>query len=107
VLCTVCCLLQVDLWLGDAISKLPQVSSAKGGRQIDLLLCAVCCLLQVDLWLGDAISKLPQVSSAKGGRQIDLLLLDGLPKETLQYLRAAEPYLAPGAMVVADNAGRC
>lgn len=59
---------------------------------------------QVDLWLGDAITKLPNVSSTKG-RPIDLLLLDGLPKETLQYLKAAEPYLAPGAMVIADNAG--
>lgn len=59
---------------------------------------------QVDIWLGDAVSKLPLVSAAKG-RPIDLLLLDGLPKETLQYLKAAEPYLAPGALVIADNAG--
>jgi predicted O-methyltransferase YrrM len=41
------------------------------------------------------------------GRPIDLLLLDGLPKETLQYLKAAEPHLAPGAMIIADNAGEC
>jgi predicted O-methyltransferase YrrM len=64
-----------------------------------------CDVLQVDLWLGDALRKLPEVSAAKG-RSIDLLLLDGLPKETLQYLQAAEPYLAPGAMIVADNAGK-
>ena len=61
-------------------------------------------MLQVDIWLGDACIKLSEVSSATG-RPIDLLLLDGLPKETLQYLKAAEPYLAPGAMVIADNAG--
>jgi predicted O-methyltransferase YrrM len=61
-------------------------------------------VLQVDIWLGDACIKLSEVSSATG-RPIDLLLLDGLPKETMQYLKAAEPHLAPGAMVVADNAG--
>jgi predicted O-methyltransferase YrrM len=61
-------------------------------------------VLQVDLWLGDALNKLPEVSAAKG-RSIDLLLLDGVPKETLQYLKAAEPYLSPGAMIIADNAG--
>jgi predicted O-methyltransferase YrrM len=59
------------------------------------------------VWWGDACSKLPDVA-AKYGRQIDFLLLDGTPKETLAYLQAAEPHLAPGAMVVADNAGaRC
>lgn len=61
--------------------------------------------MQVDTWLGDASTKLQQVSAAKGGASIDLLLLDGLPKETLDYLKAAEPYLSPGAMVIADNAG--
>lgn len=64
-----------------------------------------CAVPQVDLWLGDALGKLPEVSAAKG-RSIDLLLLDGVPKETLQYLQATEPYLTPGAMIVADNAGK-
>jgi hypothetical protein len=61
-------------------------------------------LLQVDVWWGDACSKLPEVA-AKYGRPIDFLLLDGMPKETLAYLQAAEPHLAPGAVIVADNAG--
>ena len=36
---------------------------------------------------------------------IDLLFLDGTPSEYLSYLRAAEPLLADGALVVADNTG--
>jgi hypothetical protein len=55
------------------------------------------------VWWGDASSKFQEVASKHG--PIELLFLDGVPKETLAYLRAAEPYLAPGAMVVADNAG--
>ena len=35
--------------------------------------------------------------------RIDLLFIDGSSKEYLQYLKAAEPLLAPGALVVADN----
>lgn len=58
---------------------------------------------QVDIWWGDAVRKVPEVAAKKG--RIDFLLLDGTPKETLAYLEAAEPHLAPGAMVVADNAG--
>lgn len=38
-------------------------------------------------------------------QDIDFLFLDGLPKEYLSYLQAAEAQLAPGAMIVADNAG--
>ena len=34
-----------------------------------------------------------------------MLFLDGLPSQYLAYLKAAEPLLAPGALVVADNAG--
>ena len=37
--------------------------------------------------------------------RIDFLFLDGMPREYLEYLKAAEPRLAPGAVVVADNAG--
>ena len=37
--------------------------------------------------------------------KIDFLFLDGLPREYLHYLKAAEPRLAPGATIVADNAG--
>eukprot|EP00878_Enallax_costatus_P014687 GHUV01015363.1.p1 GENE.GHUV01015363.1~~GHUV01015363.1.p1 ORF type:complete len:364 (+),score=98.26 GHUV01015363.1:1246-2337(+) len=58
----------------------------------------------VDVWLGDARAKLPTISSSQG-QPIDFLFLDGTPKEALSYLEAAEPYLAEGAMVVADNAG--
>jgi len=84
-------------------------SSTEGSHGCSLLShChAVLCravALQVDLWLGDACSKLPEVAGVKGCG-IDLLLLDGLPKETLAYLKAAEPHLTPGAVVIADNAG--
>jgi predicted O-methyltransferase YrrM len=44
-------------------------------------------------------------SKLKGGPKIDLLFLDGLPSQYLDYLKAAESSLAPGALVVADNAG--
>jgi predicted O-methyltransferase YrrM len=60
---------------------------------------------QVDVWWGDACTKMSEVSANCGDRLIDFLLLDGTPKETLEYLKAAEGYLSPGAMVVADNAG--
>lgn len=61
---------------------------------------------------GDALELLADARLAgtdEGGkpRRIDLLFLDGTPKETLQYLRAAEPHLADGAVVIADNAGAC
>lgn len=36
---------------------------------------------------------------------IDFLFLDGMPREYLAYLKAAEPHMAPNALVVADNAG--
>ena len=52
---------------------------------------------------GDALQQLPKLRP--GQDAIDLLFLDGTPKEYLSYLRAAEPYLRPGALVVADNAG--
>lgn len=55
------------------------------------------------MWWGDAAAKFQEVAAKYG--PIELLFLDGVPKETLAYLQAAEPYLAPGAMVVADNAG--
>ena len=57
----------------------------------------------VDIWIGDAVKKIPE----QFGRRppIGMLFLDGTPKETLAYLKAAEPFLAEGALVVADNAG--
>ena len=54
---------------------------------------------------GDALQVLPQLKLPDGCDGIDVLLLDGVPKETLAYLRAAEPLLSDGAVVVADNAG--
>jgi predicted O-methyltransferase YrrM len=58
------------------------------------------------VWLGDGADarKLAEAASRLGGA-IDFLFLDGTPKETLAYLDAAAPHLAPGALVVADNAG--
>jgi Methyltransferase domain len=52
---------------------------------------------------GDAVQQLRKMCVE--GRSIDMLVLDGLPKETLEYLRAAEPCLVPNAVIVADNAG--
>lgn len=60
-------------------------------------------LLQVKY--GDALQVLPELQLPEGYKGIDLLLLDGVPKETLAYLQAAEPLLSEGAVVVADNAG--
>ena len=57
----------------------------------------------VNVWFGDALKQIP--SQFKGRPPIDMLFLDGTPSETLQYLKAAEPFLAEGATVVADNAG--
>ena len=37
--------------------------------------------------------------------KVDFLLLDGAPKEYLDYLKSAEPLLNPGATVLADNTG--
>ena len=54
------------------------------------------------MWVGNAIDKIPQQFGSRP--PIDLLFLDGTPKETLAYLKAAEPFLAKGATVVADNA---
>ncbi len=64
---------------------------------------------KVDVWWGDAIKKIPDIPAAVGAtadeRVIDFVFLDGLPREYLQYLQAVEPFLKPGAVVVADNAG--
>lgn len=57
----------------------------------------------MDVWWADALQALPSGFSGKG--RIDLLFLDGLPCQYLAYLKAAEPLLAQGALVVADNAG--
>jgi predicted O-methyltransferase YrrM len=54
---------------------------------------------------GDALQILPDLKLPEGCGGINLLLLDGVPKESLQYLRAAEPLLGDGAVIVADNAG--
>ncbi|CAL5219272.1 g1072 [Coccomyxa viridis] len=57
----------------------------------------------VDVWFGNALKQIPE--QFRGRPSIDMLFLDGTPSETLQYLKAAEPFLAEGATVVADNAG--
>ena len=60
-------------------------------------------IAKVDVWWADALKALPSRFGDKD--RIDLLFLDGLPSQYLAYLKAAEPHLAPGALVVADNAG--
>lgn len=57
----------------------------------------------VDVCFGDALKQIPKQFQARP--PINMLFLDGTPSETLQYLKAAEPFLAEGATVVADNAG--
>ena len=60
-------------------------------------------IARVDVWWADALKALP--GRFAGGPRIELLFLDGLPAQYLAYLEAAEPVLAPGALVIADNAG--
>ncbi|MEW5310695.1 MAG: hypothetical protein WDW38_002466 [Sanguina aurantia] len=64
---------------------------------------------RVEVVWGDVLEKLSSAveANAQGpsGGKIDLLFLDGIPKQYLEYLKKAEPFLAPGALIVADNAG--
>ncbi|KAK9811561.1 hypothetical protein WJX72_005954 [[Myrmecia] bisecta] len=57
---------------------------------------------RMDVWWGDAREKL---AGWQGEGRIGLLFLDGVPKQSLEYLKAAEPHLAEGAVIIADNAG--
>ena len=57
----------------------------------------------VDVWWGDACRLLR--NKLKSHQPVELLFLDGLPSQYLDYLHAAEHSLAPGALVIADNAG--
>lgn len=60
---------------------------------------------KVDVRWGDALNVLPRLPSENLAGKVELLLLDGVPKDYLAYLKASEPLLAPGALVLADNAG--
>jgi predicted O-methyltransferase YrrM len=60
-------------------------------------------MARVDVWWADALQALP--GRLQQGPKVELLFLDALPAQYLAYLQAAEPVLAPGALVVADNAG--
>ena len=55
----------------------------------------------IDVRWGDAVKEVPKLEAP-----IDFLFLDGKPWEYLDYLKAAEPLLPPGTVVVADNAGK-
>jgi len=55
---------------------------------------------KVDVQWGRAQDRIPRLDGP-----IDFLFIDGRPREYLEYLKAAEPLLSPGAVVVADNAG--
>lgn len=57
----------------------------------------------MEVWIGNAAKKIPEQFARRP--PIDMLFLDGTPRETLAYLKAAEPFLAEGALIVADNAG--
>ncbi|KAK3264670.1 hypothetical protein CYMTET_26604, partial [Cymbomonas tetramitiformis] len=64
---------------------------------------------RVKVQWGDALQTIPKLSTSNGGKietaSVDFLLIDGQPKDYLGYLKAAEPLLAPGAVVVAATAG--
>ncbi len=49
---------------------------------------------------GDALRVLPLLSG-----RFDFVLIDAVKEDYLEYLRALEPRLRPGAVVVADNTG--
>lgn len=65
---------------------------------------------RADVVMGDATDAAVVTSAARlaleatGRPAIDLLYLAGAPSEYVAYLRAAEPFLAPGSMIVADHA---
>lgn len=62
---------------------------------------------KVEVCWGDAVRLLGQdwQKLCSSSQEIEFLFLDGTPREYLSYLKAAEPHLADGAVVVADNAG--
>jgi predicted O-methyltransferase YrrM len=55
---------------------------------------------RVKVVVGDALRILPLLRG-----RVDFVLLDARKEEYLDYLRALEPRLVPGAVVVADNTG--
>jgi predicted O-methyltransferase YrrM len=55
---------------------------------------------RVRVIVGDALRVLPKLRGA-----IDFVLLDAAKEDYLRYLRAVEPRLSAGAVVVADNTG--
>ena len=54
---------------------------------------------------GEAVEAIKRQQKQDPDGRVDMLFLDGTPKEYMDYLTAAEPMLAPGALIVADNAG--
>ena len=63
-------------------------------------------LSAINVQWGDARELLQKTAQQRRQQdRIDLLFIDGMPKQYLDYLKAAEPLLAPGALVIADNAG--
>ncbi len=55
----------------------------------------------VKLIEGDALKVLPQLEG-----EFDFVFLDAVKSDYLKYLRAIEPKLKPGALIIADNAIR-
>ena len=54
----------------------------------------------ISVVVGDALRVLPMLSG-----RVDFVLIDARKEEYLDYLRAIEPRLVKGAMVVSDNTG--
>lgn len=58
---------------------------------------------RVRIWYGEACDQLTQMARREDSAKIDMLFLDGDLREYLSYLKAAEPMMKDGCVVVADN----
>ena len=74
----------------------PARAAISGENQRRAGLAGRCQVLQ-----GDALELIPRLE-----RPWDMLFIDAVKEDYLRYLRAAEPALAPRAIVVADNVKR-
>lgn len=79
-------------------------------RQLRLrVLLLACCVTELQCLCRQFKKRKGERVSSKIGyllqEPIDFLFLNGTPLEYLDYLKAAEPRLAPSAVIVADNAG--
>jgi predicted O-methyltransferase YrrM len=69
-------------------------------RFVELNVVAAGLARKVRVVVGDALRVLPLLSG-----RFDFALIDAVKEDYREYLRALEPRLRPGAVVVADNTG--